>query len=292
MSIQILSLEFTSLLRAKVASELCKKIYILHIWPDPPRRCLDLCSQISALYTTMWVCVRCVWWTAPSGQNTLTPIIVISSVTSRNSRPFSPAGILACQNLQIFLTALRMALFHFRVPVGHGSLTLSQHAQSQDPETKAAKWNSDLINFIICTCPRSAVTRQNVLCETTCLLSLLCWCAGPLISAVFCSSGSCSVSEVQSLLSRNLCRCTQMPGLHRNCKHADLAGTSAGSPRVLRAVKSHILLTFFLQTSRESSLDFTYLITHTPVEYGCEVVKFSMNVLNNDFITHYLNRVG
>lgn len=42
----------------------------------------------------------------------------------------------------------------------------------------------------------------------------------------------------------------------------------------------------------QASLDFTYLITHTPVEYGCEVVKFSMNVLNNDFITHYLNRVG
>ena len=37
------------------------------------------------------------------------------------------------------------------VPVSRDSVTVSQHAQSQDPETEADKWNSAIVRFIICT---------------------------------------------------------------------------------------------------------------------------------------------
>ena len=58
-----------------------------------------------------------------------------------------------------------MALFHSSVPVSHDSVTVSQRAQYQDPETEATKWNSAVINFIIYTCAFPAVTCQNVFLE-------------------------------------------------------------------------------------------------------------------------------
>ncbi len=56
-----------------------------------------------------------------------------------------------------------MAPFHSRAPVGHDSVTASQHAQHQDPETEAAKWNSAIINLIIYTCAFPSAACQNVL---------------------------------------------------------------------------------------------------------------------------------
>ena len=44
---------------------------------------------------------------------------------------------------------LTMALLYSSVPVSHDSVTVSQHAQYQDPETEAAKWNSAIIHLII-----------------------------------------------------------------------------------------------------------------------------------------------
>ncbi len=46
--------------------------------------------------------------------------------------------------------------------VSHASVTVSQHAQHQDPETEAAKWNSAVIHFIIYTCDFPTVSCQNV----------------------------------------------------------------------------------------------------------------------------------
>ncbi len=40
-----------------------------------------------------------------------------------------------------------------------------QHAQYQNVETEAAKWNSAIIKFIIHICSLCAATCQNVLCE-------------------------------------------------------------------------------------------------------------------------------
>lgn len=37
-------------------------------------------------------------------------------------------------------------------------MTLNQHAQYEDPETKAAKWNLVIINIIIYTCAFPIVT--------------------------------------------------------------------------------------------------------------------------------------
>ena len=42
-----------------------------------------------------------------------------------------------------------MALFCSSVPVNYDSVNMSQHAQYQDPETKAAKCNLAIIHFII-----------------------------------------------------------------------------------------------------------------------------------------------
>ncbi len=38
-----------------------------------------------------------------------------------------------------------MALFYSSVPVSHDSVIVSQPEQNQNPETGAAKWNSDII---------------------------------------------------------------------------------------------------------------------------------------------------
>ncbi len=43
-----------------------------------------------------------------------------------------------------------MAPFYSSVPVSGDSVTVSQHAQYLDPQTDAAKWNSAVINLIIC----------------------------------------------------------------------------------------------------------------------------------------------
>lgn len=61
----------------------------------------------------------------------------------------------------------------------------------------------------------------------------------PLISAVLCSSGSCSVSEVPSLLSRNLCCCIQLL-TRRLCRR--VRGTSAS---LEGCQKSHFIDFFF-----------------------------------------------
>ncbi len=45
-----------------------------------------------------------------------------------------------------------MALFHSSVSVSHDSVTVSQRAQCQDPETEGAKWNSNITNVNIHTC--------------------------------------------------------------------------------------------------------------------------------------------
>ncbi len=55
-----------------------------------------------------------------------------------------------------------MAPFYSSVPVSHDSVTVSQHAQYQDPETEAAKWNSAIINYIMCACAFPTETCQNV----------------------------------------------------------------------------------------------------------------------------------
>lgn len=44
-----------------------------------------------------------------------------------------------------------MAVFYSCVPVNHDSVTVSQHTQYQDSETKAAA-NSAIINIIAFTC--------------------------------------------------------------------------------------------------------------------------------------------
>ncbi len=41
-----------------------------------------------------------------------------------------------------------MAPFYSSVPVSHDSVTVSQHAQNQDPESEAAEWNLAIITFI------------------------------------------------------------------------------------------------------------------------------------------------
>ncbi len=48
------------------------------------------------------------------------------------------------------------------VPVSYDSVTVSQHAQYQDPGTEAAEWNSAIINLIIYTCASPTGTCQNV----------------------------------------------------------------------------------------------------------------------------------
>ncbi len=62
---------------------------------------------------------------------------------------FFTADILTCYKLkaQAFLITLTMALFYSSVPVSHGSVTVSQRAQYQDPE--AAKWNSPIITPVV-----------------------------------------------------------------------------------------------------------------------------------------------
>ncbi len=44
-------------------------------------------------------------------------------------------------------------------------MTVSQHAQYQDIDAEAAKWNSAIIHFIIYTCAFPTVTCQNVFCD-------------------------------------------------------------------------------------------------------------------------------
>ncbi len=66
---------------------------------------------------------------------------------------------------QVLLITLTMALFYSSVPASHDSVTVSQHAQHQDPETEAAEGISAIINLIIYICAFPAVTCQKVLCE-------------------------------------------------------------------------------------------------------------------------------
>lgn len=40
-----------------------------------------------------------------------------------------------------------MCLLCSGVPVTHGSVTVNQNAQQQDPETEAVTWNSAMIEF-------------------------------------------------------------------------------------------------------------------------------------------------
>ena len=58
-----------------------------------------------------------------------------------------------------------MALFFSSVPLSRDSVTVSCHAQYQDPENEAAKWNSAVINYIIYICAFSTVTCQNAFVE-------------------------------------------------------------------------------------------------------------------------------
>ncbi len=57
-----------------------------------------------------------------------------------------------------------MALFYRSVPVGHDSVTVSRHAQYQDSETEAAKWDSAITHFITRTCAFPTVTCLNSRC--------------------------------------------------------------------------------------------------------------------------------
>lgn len=59
---------------------------------------------------------------------------------------------------------LTMAVVCLRVPASSESVTVSHHAQYQDPEIKAAQLNSAIINVIIYTI-YSTVIYQNVFCE-------------------------------------------------------------------------------------------------------------------------------
>ncbi len=43
---------------------------------------------------------------------------------------------------QELLITLTMSAFYSSVPVSHNCVTMSQHAQYQDSENEAAKWNS------------------------------------------------------------------------------------------------------------------------------------------------------
>ncbi len=61
------------------------------------------------------------------------------------------------------LKTLTMALFYSSVPVSHGNVTVSQHAQYQDLETEANKQNSAIIHFIAYTQAFPTVTCQIVL---------------------------------------------------------------------------------------------------------------------------------
>lgn len=45
------------------------------------------------------------------------------------------------------MLTLTMAVFYSSVPLSHGSVTVSQHAQYQYPETEAAQWNSAISDF-------------------------------------------------------------------------------------------------------------------------------------------------
>ena len=47
-------------------------------------------------------------------------------------------------------------------PVSLDSITVSQHAQYQSPETEGAKWNSAMFNFISSTCALSPVKMSSV----------------------------------------------------------------------------------------------------------------------------------
>ncbi len=58
-------------------------------------------------------------------------------------------------------------MFHLSVPVINDSVTVSQHAQYQGPETEAVNWQSVNINCIIYTCAFPAVS---VSCEKRQLL--------------------------------------------------------------------------------------------------------------------------
>ncbi len=55
-----------------------------------------------------------------------------------------------------------VALFSPGLPVSHGDTTVSQNEQYQDLGTKAAKWDSAIINFIIYTRAFPTVTCQNI----------------------------------------------------------------------------------------------------------------------------------
>lgn len=59
-----------------------------------------------------------------------------------------------------------MALFYSTVPERHDTVTGSQHAEYQDPETEVDKWNSVTIHFIIYTRAFPTVTCQTVSCQT------------------------------------------------------------------------------------------------------------------------------
>ncbi len=59
-----------------------------------------------------------------------------------------------------------MAQFCSGVPVSYDGVTVSQHAQYQDPETKAAKWNSAIFNFYYLYLFFSTVTSRDVLVKT------------------------------------------------------------------------------------------------------------------------------
>ncbi len=51
----------------------------------------------------------------------------------------------------MLLITLTMVLFYSSVPLRRDSVTVGQHAQYQDPEPEAAKWNSAIIHFIYYT---------------------------------------------------------------------------------------------------------------------------------------------
>lgn len=57
--------------------------------------------------------------------------------------------LIIVEKAEVLLITPTIALFYSSAPVSNDSVTVIQHAQYQDTEVEAAKWNSAIVQFII-----------------------------------------------------------------------------------------------------------------------------------------------
>lgn len=68
--------------------------------------------------------------------------------------------LIIVEKAEVLLITPTIALFYSSAPVSNDSVTVIQHAQYQDTEVEAAKWNSAIVNCLNYTCAFPTATCQ------------------------------------------------------------------------------------------------------------------------------------